>query len=151
MEVLDIIFPARESIAFSLELQVEVCPAPLTAEESMLGSRRSLLFTSLAALGAVCLRPKSLSAQNHLPPPPLHHDDEKPLGSPDSSAPSTKTLLEQNQKSIKKDIEKLYQLVTQLKTEVEKTDSTAVLSLALVKKAEEIEKLAKQIKERAKG
>ncbi len=46
---------------------------------------------------------------------------------------------------------RLYELITQLKTEVEKTDSTAVLSVALVKKAEEIEKLAKQIKERARG
>jgi len=117
----------------------------------MSGSRRRLLFTLLAALGTVCLRPKSLSAQNPVPPPPLPSGDEKPPGSPDSSAPSTKALLEQNQKSIKKDIEKLYQLVTQLKTEVEKTDSTAVLSIALVKKAEEIEKLAKQIKERARG
>jgi hypothetical protein len=117
----------------------------------MPGSRRRLLFTLLAALGVVCLRPKSLSAQNPFPPPPQHHVDEKPPVSPDSSVPSTKTLLEQNQKNIKKDIERLYQLVTQLKTEVEKTDSTAVLSLALVKKAEEIEKLAKQIKERAKG
>jgi hypothetical protein len=117
----------------------------------MPGSRRRLLFTLLAALGAVCLRPKSLSAQNPVPPPRLPRGDEKPPGPPDSSAPSTKTLLEQNQKNIKKDIEKLYQLVTQLKTEVEKTDSTAVLSVPLVKKAEEIEKLAKQIKERAKG
>ena len=117
----------------------------------MPGSRRRLLFTLLAALGAVGLRARSLSAQNRLPPPPPHRDDEKPPGPADSAATSTKTLLEQNQKSIKKDIEKLYQLVTQLKTEVEKTDSTAVLSVALVKKAEEIEKLAKQIKERAKG
>jgi hypothetical protein len=117
----------------------------------MAGSRRRLLFTLLAALGAVCLRPKALSAQNPFPPPPPHRVDEKPPGPLDSSAPSTKTLLEQNQKNIKKDIEKLYQLVTQLKAEVEKTDSTAVLSVALVKKAEEIEKLAKQIKERAKG
>jgi len=114
-------------------------------------SRRQLFLKLLAALGAVCLRPKLLSAQNPFPPPPLHRGYEKPPGSPDSSVPSTKTLLEQNQKNIKKDIEKLYQLATQLKTEVEKTDSTAVLSVALVKKAEEIEKLAKQIKERAKG
>jgi hypothetical protein len=117
----------------------------------MSGSRRHLLFTLLAAFGAVCLRPKSLSAQKPVPPSPLPRGDEKPLGPTDSSAPSTKTLLEQNQKSIKKDIEKLYELATQLKTEVEKTDSTSVLSIALVKKAEEIEKLAKQIKEHAKG
>lgn len=62
-----------------------------------------------------------------------------------------KVLLEERQKNIKKDVEKLYNLASQLKSEVEKTDSTTVLSLAMLKKAEEIEKLAKQIKERAKG
>jgi hypothetical protein len=34
---------------------------------------------------------------------------------------------------------------------VDKTDSAKVLSLAMLKKAEEIEKLAKDIKSRAKG
>ena len=43
------------------------------------------------------------------------------------------------------------ELVTDLKAEVEKTDSSQVLSLALLKKAEEIEKLAHDIKTRAKG
>ena len=42
-------------------------------------------------------------------------------------------------------------LTSLLKAEIEKTDSTAVLSLAMLKKAEEIEKLAKHIKENAKG
>jgi len=60
-------------------------------------------------------------------------------------------MLEQRQKDIKRDIEKLFDLATQLKTEVEKTDATTVLSLGMVKKAEEIEKLAKQIKDHAKG
>ena len=64
---------------------------------------------------------------------------------------SSKALLEERQKNIKKEVEKLYDLAAQLKTEVEKTDSTTVLSLAMVKKAEEIEKLAKQIKDHAKG
>jgi hypothetical protein len=117
----------------------------------MPGSRRRLLFTFFAALGAVCLHPKSLSAQNPVPPPPQPRGEGQSQGPPDPSSPTTKSLLEQNQKDIKKDIEKLYDLATQLKTEVEKTDSTAVLSVAMVKKAEEIEKLAKQIKERARG
>jgi hypothetical protein len=151
MEVLDIIFSERESIAFSLELQGEVYSAPLTTEGSMPGSRRRLLLTLFAALGVVCLRPKSLPAQNPVPRPPQPRRDDQPPGPPDPSSTATKSLLEQNQKNIKKDIERLYELITQLKTEVEKTDSTAVLSVALVKKAEEIEKLAKQIKERAKG
>jgi hypothetical protein len=38
-----------------------------------------------------------------------------------------------------------------LKNEVDKTDSAKVLSLAMLKKADEIERLAKDIKTRAKG
>lgn len=64
---------------------------------------------------------------------------------------ANKTMLEERQKNIKKDVEKLYTLASQLKSEVEKTDSTTILSLGMVKKAEEIERLAKQIKDHAKG
>jgi len=62
-----------------------------------------------------------------------------------------KTVLESNQKDIKKKVEKLYDLATELKAEVDKTDSSKVLSLNLVRKAEEIEKLARDIKNRSKG
>ena len=64
---------------------------------------------------------------------------------------ATKAILEENQKDIKKSIEKLFQLASDLKAEVEKTDSSQVLSLSLVRKAEEIERLAHDIKSRAKG
>lgn len=63
----------------------------------------------------------------------------------------TKAMLEDNEKDIKKNIETLFQLVTDLKAEVEKTDSSQVLSLTLMKKAEEIEKLAHDIRIRAKA
>jgi hypothetical protein len=77
---------------------------------------------------------------------------EDPAGnSPNLPAASSKALLEERQKNIKKDVEKLYDLAAQLKTEVEKTDATTVLSVGMLKKAEEIEKLAKQIKDHAKG
>ena len=62
-----------------------------------------------------------------------------------------KRILEENQKDIKKKVEKLFELASQLKEEVEKTDSSKVLSLNLVRKAEEIEKLAKDIKNLSKG
>ena len=64
---------------------------------------------------------------------------------------SRKAALEENEKNIKSKVEKLFQLASELKEEVEKTDSAKVLSLAMLKKAEEIEKLAKDIKTRAKG
>lgn len=65
--------------------------------------------------------------------------------------PPAKSILKENEKDIKKDIEKLYQLASDLKAEVEKTDSSLVLSIAMLRKAEEIEKLAREIKTRAKG
>jgi len=77
--------------------------------------------------------------------------------SPPENAPETplqpldKRLLEENQKEIKKKVEKLFDLASELKDEVEKTDSSKVLSLNLVRKAEEIEKLARDIKNRSKG
>lgn len=78
---------------------------------------------------------------------------EDASGSPNSPASpnATKAILEERQKSIKKEVEKLYDLASELKAEVEKTDSTTILSLAMLKKADEIEKLAKQIKDQAKG
>lgn len=81
------------------------------------------------------------------PQQPTTDDNSSPPGleSPD------KRLLESNEKDIKKKVEQLYDLATQLKNEVEKTDSSKVLNLSLVKKAEEIERLARDIKNRSKG
>ena len=71
----------------------------------------------------------------------------------DPNAPKLdpKAILEANEKDINKNVERLYQLAGELKAEVEKTDSVHVLSLGMLKKAEEIEKLAKEIRSRAKG
>jgi hypothetical protein len=62
-----------------------------------------------------------------------------------------KRVLEENQKNIKKNIDKLYKLAGELKAEVDKTDAMQVLSMAMLKKTEEIEKLAKEIRSRAIG
>lgn len=56
----------------------------------------------------------------------------------------------QRQADIKKDTEKLLELATELKQYVDKS-SENTLSLDVVKKAEQIEKLAKQVKEKMKG
>ena len=62
-----------------------------------------------------------------------------------------KRQLDENEKDIKKKVERLYELATELKAEVDKTDSSKVLSLNLLKKTEEIEKLARDIRTRSKG
>jgi hypothetical protein len=119
----------------------------------MSDTRRRFL-AALAGTGTLALlRAGILSGQSK---PSSRPPTSDPTLEPESSDPapaksSTKALLEANEKGIKKNIEKLYQLASDLKTEVEKTDSSQILSLALVKKAEEIEKLAHDIKSRAKG
>jgi hypothetical protein len=125
----------------------------------MCPSRRRILVSVGAAIAAFLLPSKICSAQDSSPlqDPPISPRPRRENGPEDPShgslpaGASTKAVLEQHQKDIKKDIEKLYDLATQLKAEVEKTDATSVLSLGMVKKAEEIEKLAKQIKDHAKG
>ena len=118
----------------------------------MQDSRRSVLrsIIATAALGG------AISAltrgQNPFPgpPSPIRSGEDEATPNPGMKPPK-KVALEENQKEIKKSVEKLFELASQLKEQVEKTDATAVLSLAMVKKAEEIERLARQIKERAKG
>ncbi len=55
--------------------------------------------------------------------------------------------LKESQKTLRLDADHLLQLAQELKDEADKTEQTDVLSLSLVHKAEEVEKLAKQIKD----
>jgi hypothetical protein len=116
-----------------------------------MNSRRKFLtlFGMVAAVSAASLRlwaGVSIQAPaSQKVPGQKTNDDDLP------EKPPTKGILDANEKDIKKKIEKLFELATDLKEQVEKTDSSKVLSLVLVKKAEEIEKLARDIKTKAKG
>lgn len=112
-------------------------------------SRRRFLVTVLAVglpTGLLALAPRAQVCAQRRPPPRQPKDDDPNMQKPDS-----KLLLEANQKEMRKNVEKLYDLARELKAEVEKTDSVQVLSLSMVRKAEEIERLAKEIRNRAKG
>ncbi len=56
----------------------------------------------------------------------------------------------ERQAALKTDTDKLFKLATELKESVEKSNEN-VLSLDVLKKAEEIEKLAHSVKEKMKG
>ena len=56
----------------------------------------------------------------------------------------------QRQEDIRKDTEKLLELATELKQAVDKSNENT-LSLDVIKKAEQIEKLAKTVKDKMKG
>jgi len=116
-------------------------------------SRRRVILAGTVGVAAIFLGAAKGAAQEPGLPNPRRRNNGEPEdpNSPGPPAGAKKAVLEQHQKNIKKDIEKLFDLAQDLKAEVEKTDATAVLSLSMLRKTEEIEKLAKQIREHAKG
>ena len=99
--------------------------------------------------GILALAPSALARAQRPQNPQQQKEDDSHLPKIDPKV--TKVILEANQKDIKKNVEKLYDLASELKAEVEKTDSVLVLSIAMLRKTGEIEKLAKEIRSRAKG
>jgi hypothetical protein len=86
-------------------------------------------------------------------PSPNTPDPDHPWGLAGHGQPPTdrKAIAKQNQAEVKADVEKLYVLISELKEQVEKSDVNLTLPVSVVKKSHEIEKLAKHVKELAKG
>jgi hypothetical protein len=81
----------------------------------------------------------------------------EPPAAPSGAEPKTKMerdlekkANQERQAALKRDTEKLLKLATELKDYVDKTNEN-VLSFDVVKKAEEIEKLARSVKEKMKA
>jgi cytochrome P450 len=86
--------------------------------------------------------------QTHNPQIPDASNSGAADGMPSPARSDPKVQLKEDQKALRRDVDRLLQMVRDLKDESDKTPETDVLSLSLVKKAEDIEKLAHQIKER---
>jgi hypothetical protein len=107
----------------------------------------AIVMAAVAASGALFVRGTFAKQMGRRPGPP------DPLADPMNQPPpfDPKKIQEHNQKTIVQDIQRLYKLAGELKDEVEKTDSTTTLSLPMIQKAKEVEKLAKQIASLAVG
>jgi hypothetical protein len=115
------------------------------------GRRFFLSGVAATVAGAGALLASTQGQRHELPSqlPPI--PGANPGGPDDTPLPprsDPKTLLKEDQKTLRRDVDRLLQLAKDLKEETDKTPETDVLSLSLVKKAEDIEKLARQIKER---
>ena len=109
----------------------------------------------LGGSGTLGVSAQSTSTQRQQP-----LDPSRPLGSDPSRSddPFSGKLAEQaarsrntdRQKRLVADTDKLLSLATELKQQVDKTDKNT-LSVDVVKKADEIEKLAHSVKEKMKG
>jgi hypothetical protein len=92
-----------------------------------------------------------LSQQQSVPGQP--GEGMPPMGpslSPEIQAQQARSRNSDRQKQLVQDTDKLLALATQLKQDVDKTNKD-VLSVDVIKKADEIEKLAHSVKERMKG
>jgi hypothetical protein len=121
---------------------------------------KDLLFAICATGALVLAHAVNAAAQRPSPPPPQPKQspnapvsqnvpqglDGPPL-TPDTSKASYDA---QNEQEIRLGVQRLYALVTELKSEVDRTNSRVVLNTSVVKHAQDIEKLAKQIKDRAR-
>lgn len=120
-------------------------------------SRRQWLMTVVGALSLLAVRPIFSRAQSQGRPEikpipyPNGRDPNVPPGIDEPSHPDLKAIAQDNQKKLRSDVSKLYEMVSELKEEVEKTAANSTFSVSVLKKAEQIEKLAKQIKNLAKS
>lgn len=62
-----------------------------------------------------------------------------------------RAALKQNEKEFRAGVSQLYRMASELKQEVDKTPTSDVFSVQMYRRTEEIEKLAKQLKAKAKG
>ena len=98
--------------------------------------------------GAVVLRPAS-AAPVAVEPAAMKAPQGQSPQDPFQKEMQDRVLKEANKKrqeGIKKDTDKLFELATELKAAVDKTNEN-MLSLDVIKKAEQVEKLAKKVKE----
>jgi hypothetical protein len=126
----------------------------------MTESRRRVLFTLTGIAGVLAAQSLLGSPQGpgvrphpHPRPSPDASDPHGPNGmdEPQLVTKDGKTRALANQKELREDVSRLYGMVSELREQVNRTNSDSMLSVSLVKKAKEIEKLAKQIKDLAKG
>lgn len=106
--------------------------------------RAFLAWGAALGLWAATARAQQPQGQRVPPFPPLPEEPPGPKIDP-------RVILKENEREIRRDAQRLYQLADQLRKQVEKTDTTQVFSVDLYRTAEEIEKLARQIKNRLRG
>jgi hypothetical protein len=106
---------------------------------------RNLVWFVLVALVLLSASLPGASAQRQLPGDQQQDPFEK-----EQMRRMEKTRNEDRQKQLKRDTQKLLELATELKQYVDRTNES-VLSIEVIRKTEEIEKLAKNVRNRMKG
>lgn len=105
---------------------------------------RNLLYPFLLVLLCAATPSPFQGGLGREPEDPFHKEQAEKM-----ERAQKKALNKDRQESLKKDTAQLYKLATELKDSVDKTDENT-LSLQVVRKTEEIEKLARDIRKKMK-
>lgn len=119
------------------------------------------VMTAAGLVATMFLAPAVIARWQHPTPPPPQprQSPNAPTnqnvpqgleGQPNSVEPRSASLNPQTDQELRESVQRLYTMASELKAEVDRTNSNLVLNVSLVKRAHEIERLAKQIKDRAK-
>jgi hypothetical protein len=123
-------------------------------------ARRKFLMTLAAVASCFVATNGFVLAQQRkstpFPCPPQPADTPNPAEAAATAAKqdpqiSKRTVLLQNEKEFRAGVSRLNQLVSELKEELDRTVTTDVFSVQMYKRTEEIERLAKQLKGKARG
>src|SRR5215469_8788392 len=103
-------------------------------------SRRRLLVTTVGVLGFLSVEPllrgRTQSQTKTSPRPHPYPNGRDPNNPQDIDEPTRrldpKAIQQENQRKLRDDVSRLYEMAADLKSEVEKTDATAMLSITLV-------------------
>ena len=103
----------------------------------------------------VCALPSFAQKMTPVPPPATRPDITTPIADGDEArariaSDMAKKAAKERVAALKQDTDRLLKLSVELKQSVDKSDEN-VLSLDVIKKAEEIEKLARGVKDKMKG
>jgi hypothetical protein len=113
-------------------------------------SRRQLiqtLTTAAATLTAAC----ATFAQFHPSPNAPNPNSPHRIGEPEPTVGEKRAIDPQNMTELRQEVQKLQDMVNELKDELDHTNPNTTLSVSFLKKTQQIEKLAKQVKDRAKS
>lgn len=119
-------------------------------------TRRKFLVSAALLSSSLELPGGIFAAQNPPTPPPKPEPGYTPnpaeiYSNPAEAARAKRARLLENEKEFRQGAERLYQLASALLDELRKTPTADVFSLRIVKETEQIEKLAKLLKSKAKS
>ena len=120
--------------------------------ETRIGRRETLArwgCFALAGFGFIPAQSRTGFPSPPAPADPSGQDRDAPQGTDPMTA--KRIAAAKNEKEFREGIEKLYEMASELRDELAQSPKMNVLSVRMYKKTEEIEKLAKQLKSKAKG